>query len=81
MNIEKKYELQKKRLERISQKNNELQAEVNALKMNEEKTKKLIQELEELKKDWSLRTKELKDKKYEYETLIIQLRILMKGLR
>ena len=79
MNIERKYELQSKRLERMTARANELQAELDEYKSVHEKEEQLVAELENLRRDWKKEIDELKNKRAEYDVLIRQLRIMKKG--
>lgn len=81
MNVEIKYEMQKKRLERMTIKVNELQSKVDTYKADEERMYKMISELEKMQSDWRKRTKELEEKKHEYDVLIQELKILRKKIK
>lgn len=79
MNLEKKYELQKKRLDRTNQKVLELQAELDNQKSDAVRVNGLRTELEAMQKEWCGLIDELKKKKSEYDILIEQVRMLRKG--
>ena len=81
MTTEIRYEMQKKRLERMTAKVNELQSKVDAYKADEERMHKMISELEKMQSDWRKRTKELEEKKHEYDVLIQELKILRKKFK
>lgn len=81
MNTEIRYEMQKKRLERMTAKVNELQSKVDAYKADEERMHKMISELEKMQSDWRKRIGELEDKKHEYDVLIQELKILRKKIK
>lgn len=80
MNIERKYEMQKKHLEHMTEKVDRLQSALNKYEADEARAKELISELESMKRDWQEQINRLKNKRYEYDVLIAQLKTLRKGL-
>lgn len=81
MNLEKKYSLQKKRLDRANQRILELEAELDNQKSDAIRVRQLINELETMKKEWQTLIDNLEKKKEEYSILIEQIRILKKSKR
>lgn len=79
MNIEKKYKLQTKKLERAKNKIENLQTEIAQNKCDSDKVIALIIELSSIQAEWELLIEDLRKQKAEYSALIKQLCSLRKG--
>lgn len=78
MNLEKRYELQKKQIERLQNRVIELERDLSFQEDEFKRTHKLNKELERMKDDWSKELQRLKDMQAEYNVLISQLKIMTK---
>lgn len=76
MNIEKKYKLQTKKLERTKRQIANLQLEIDKNKHDSDKVTDLIIELSSIQAEWELLIEDLRKKQAEYNVLITQLRTL-----
>lgn len=81
MSIEKKYEKQKKRLDRAKERILELESELEVKNEKADRVDELIIDLEKIQEEFFTLVNELKDKKVEYQILISQLRLLRKRLK
>lgn len=78
MNLEKRYELQKKQIERLQNRVIELERDLSLQEDEFKRTHELNKELERMKDDWSKEIQRLRDMQAEYDVLISQLKIMTK---
>lgn len=80
MNIERKYNAQTKRLQRLLERNESQKNEIENLKAKLIEVDELIEELNAIRDEWVELIEDTKMKQEEYNILIAQLKILRKGL-
>ena len=78
MQLEKRYEMLKKRLDRVTAENKRLRETVESNKKKSDLLDQRIQEIEKIRNEWQTMLRDLKNKYAECEVLHSQLKVLVK---
>lgn len=78
MKLEKKYELQKKELERVTKENEELKERLAIYESADRRKLEMLLEINDLRQEWTEHVDEMKKKMFEVNVLLRQAKLLNK---